>query len=93
MSYLNVRKLVLNDDSLPIPQSQKTATLDYIHTYSFESYLNTITINKRITVNQEGKPTKIINQRPTKRQRADKTRHRSKSEKVPEKIIIFTYYY
>lgn len=78
--------------SLPIPQSKKTATLDYIHIYSFESYLNTITINKRITINQEGKPTKII-QRPTRRQRADKTRHRSKSEKVLEKIIIFTYYY
>lgn len=84
--------------SLPIPQSKKTATLDYIHIYSFESYLNTITINKRITINQEGKPTKIINQRPTKRQRADKTRHISKSEKVLEKnhylhVLLLIIYY
>lgn len=44
--------------SLPIPQSTKTATLDYIHTYSFESYFNTTTINKKSQLTNKANPQK-----------------------------------
>ena len=49
------RIFLLIDDLFTNSYHRKTASLDYLHTYSFKLYVYTIPLTKGITINQEGK--------------------------------------